>query len=109
MLNYVESCRPCLMALRKTIHNFKGGHLRTVSVNFGSNWISIFIVVEENVKFPIGFNVKLCRAMAAILDDARQNRTQFLEGTSQGTFLQILAKIGSAVSEELMKMKIPIG
>ena len=47
--------------------------------------------------------------MAAILDDARQNRTQFLEGTNQGTFLQILAKIGSAVSEELMKMKIPIG
>ena len=33
----------------------------------------------------------------------------FLKGTSQETYLQILVKIGLAVSEELTKMKIPIG
>ena len=76
----------------------------TVSANFGKNWFSFLKVVKENVKIPIGSNVKLWRAMAAILDGARQNRTQLLKGTIQGPFHQSLVKIGWAVSEELMKM-----
>ena len=49
----------------------------TVSANFGKNWFSFLKVVKENVKIPIGSNVKLCRAMAAILDDAGKTEYNF--------------------------------
>ena len=55
----------------------KGNHLRTVSVNFGSYLLNFLSVVKKNVKFPIGSNVKLCRAMEAILDGGQQNQTRF--------------------------------
>ena len=54
-------------------------------------------------KIPIGSNFKLCRAMTATLNGARQNPTQNLERTIIGTFHQSLVKIRQAVSEELTK------
>ena len=46
-------------ARKKTNIISKGGHPRTVSANFGKNWFSFLKEVKENVKIPIGSNVKL--------------------------------------------------
>ena len=81
-------------AKKKQTQFLKGNYPKTLSIKFGSNWLSFLRVVKENVKIPIGSYVKLCRAMAAILDGAQQNRTQFLKGTIQGPFHQIFVKIG---------------
>ena len=86
-------------ALKNETQSLKGDHLRTVSVNFGPYWPSFLSVVQENVKIPIGSNVKLCRVMAAILDGGQQNQTRFLKGTIQGPFHQSLVKIGLTVSD----------
>ena len=62
-------------AKKKQTQFLKGNYPKTLSIKFGSNWFSFLRVVKKNVKIPIGSNIKLCRAMAAILDGARQNRT----------------------------------
>ena len=62
-------------ALKNETQSLKGDHLRTVSVNFGSYLLSFLSVVKENVKIPIGCNVKLCRVMTAIFDGGQQNQT----------------------------------
>jgi hypothetical protein len=43
--------------------------------------------------------------MAAILDTGRRWRTQFWNGTIQGSFQQSLVEIGSIVSEEKIAFK----
>ena len=58
-------------ALKNKTQSLKGDHLRTVSVNFGSYWLSFLSEVKENVKIPIWSNVKLCPAIATILDGPR--------------------------------------
>jgi hypothetical protein len=50
--------------------------------------------------FPIGSNVNLCSPLAAILDEVRTCRTQFLKGTTQGLLWPYLVPIGPVVSEE---------
>ena len=54
----------------------------TVTVNFGSNWLSILNVVEENVKNPIGSNVKLCRVIPAMFDGAQKKPYIILKGAT---------------------------
>jgi hypothetical protein len=51
-------------------------------------------------EFPIGSNVKLSSAVAAILVGGLKCRTQFWKWTTQGLFQQILVEIGSVVSEK---------
>jgi hypothetical protein len=51
-------------------------------------------------EIPIGFYVKLSLAVAAILVGGMKCRTQFWNGTTQGSFQQSLVEIGSVVSEE---------
>ena len=92
------------MVLAKSNTNFKEDHHRNIPPKFGKIQTSSFRGVDENVKFHKGSNVKLCWAMAAILNGARQDPTQILKRTIIGTFHQCLVKICQAVSEELMKM-----
>jgi hypothetical protein len=51
-------------------------------------------------EFPIGSYVKLSLAVVAILVGGLKCQTQFLKGTTQGSFQQSLVEIGSVVSEE---------
>jgi hypothetical protein len=48
-------------------------------------------------EFPIGFNVKLSSAVAAILVGGMKCRTQFWKGATQGSFQQSLVEIGCPV------------
>jgi hypothetical protein len=49
---------------------------------------------------PIGFYVKLSSAVADILVRGLEYRTQFRNGTTQGSFQENLVEIGSVVSEK---------
>jgi hypothetical protein len=63
---------------------------------------NVFVVSEKKAfeHFPIGSNVNLCIAVAAILVGSRDHRTQFWKGTTQESLQQSLVDIGSVVSEE---------
>ena len=65
--------------------------------------VIIFVVSEKKAfeHFPIGFNVNLCIAVAAILVASHDHRTQFWKGATQGPSL---AAVGQVVSEEKIKM-----
>jgi UV DNA damage repair endonuclease len=56
-------------------------------------------------EFPIGSYVKLSSAVAAILVGGLKCRTQFWNGTTQGSFQQSLVEIGTVVSEEKIFLK----
>jgi hypothetical protein len=64
-----------------------------------SKWFQTRIFFWE---FPIGSNVKLSSAVAAILVGGLKYRTQFWKGTTQGSFQQSFVEIGSVVSEEIV-------
>jgi hypothetical protein len=51
-------------------------------------------------EFAIGSYVKLISAVAAILVEGLKCRTQFWQGTTQGSFQQSLVEIGSVLSEK---------
>ena len=56
-------------------------------------------------EFPIGSYVKLSSAVGAILVGGPNHRTYFWKRTTQGSFQQSLAEIGSVVSEEKIFLK----
>ena len=51
-------------------------------------------------EFPIGSYVKLSSAVVVILVEGLKCQTQLWKGTTQDSFQQRLAEIGSVVSEE---------
>jgi hypothetical protein len=59
-------------------------------------------------EFPIGSYVKLSSAVAAILVGGLKCWTQFWNGTTKGSFQQILIEIGSVVSEKIFFNFIPL-
>ena len=59
-------------------------------------------------EFPIGSNVKISSAVAAILVGDLKYRTQIWKGTTQGSFQQSFVEIGSVVSEEFLFLFHPL-
>ena len=81
---------------------------RTIQWLFHQNFVLIEQMVSDKKKlweFPIGSYVKLSSAVTAILVGVLKCRTQFWKRTTQESFQQSLAEIGSVVSEEKIFFK----
>jgi hypothetical protein len=71
--------------------------------HFTKDWLqlALWFLRRFLFEFPIGSNVKLRSAVADILVGGLECRTQFWNGTTQGSFQQGLVEIGSVVSEKI--------
>ena len=90
-----------------TGHNFGRGPSKDHSTKVWLQVVQWFLNRRFLCEFPIGSYVKLSSAVGAILVGGLECRTQFSNGTTQGSFQQGLVEIGSVVSEKIFLNFIP--
>ena len=83
-----------------TGHNVGRGSFKDHS---NKDWLqlALWFLRRFVFEFPIGSYIKLSSAVADILVGGLECRTQFWNGTTQGSFQQGLVEIGSVVSEKI--------